>query len=96
MNRIYKDDVTVRYVKDARDIVKYLPQDETLLSVKMLSNGGRKFLYEDSGWYHVETVYKEKGIYGGDICPICESGEMVDMAGCMTCNSCMAQLKCGL
>ena len=95
MNRIYRNDKTIRYVKDVRDIQKYLPE-ETLLSVKLLSNGSRKFLYEDSGWYFVEKTTKEKGIYEGDICPMCESGEMVDMAGCMTCSNCMAQLKCGM
>jgi ribonucleoside-diphosphate reductase alpha chain len=96
MNRIYKDDRTIRYVKDAREIQKYLPNDEILMSVKMNDDGSRKFLYEKSGWYNVEVSHKTKGIYEGDICPMCESGEMIDMAGCMTCNNCMAQLKCGI
>jgi len=95
MNRIYKDDRTVRYVNDVKDIQKYLPQDKTLLSVRMIDKDTRKFLYEDDGWYHVEKTQRVKGIYEGNICPMCESGEMVNMGGCMTCNNCMVQLKCG-
>lgn len=96
MNRIYKDDKTIKYVKDVRDIQKYLPQDEVLLSVKVNDNGSRKFLYEDTGWYHVVKTIKTKGIYSGDICPMCESGEMVDMNGCAVCNTCGISMKCGL
>ena len=96
MERIYKDNRTIKYVSDVRDIQKYLPNDETLLSVKMISDKHRKMLYSESGWYHIEKSNKVKGIYEGNICPMCESGEMIDMAGCMTCNNCMAQLKCGL
>jgi len=96
MQRIFKDDRTIKYVSDVRDIQKYLPQDEMLLSVKMLENDSRKMLYEKSGWYHIEKCSKVKGIYNGNICPVCESGEMVDMGGCQTCNSCGSQLKCGL
>ena len=96
MERIHKEDKTIKYVKDVRDIQKYLPQDEVLLSVKMVDNHNRKFLYKDTGWYYVSHTTKTKGIYEGNICPMCESGEMIDMGGCMTCNNCMAQLKCGL
>ena len=96
MERIYKDNRTIKYVSDVRDIQKYLPNDETLLSVKMISDKHRKMLYSESGWYHIEKSNKEKGIYNGNICPVCESGEMVDMGGCQTCNGCGSQLKCGI
>lgn len=32
----------------------------------------------------------------GDVCPICKEGTMVDAGGCVTCNNCNVQLKCGL
>ena len=95
MERIYKDDKTIKYVQDVRNLQKYLPT-ATLLSVRMINSTHRKMLYEGLGWYHIEKTSKEKGIYEGNICPMCEGGEMVDMGGCMTCNNCMAQLKCGL
>ena len=95
MERIYKNDKTIKYVEDAKDIQKFLP-DETVLSVRIIDKDSRKLLYKDSGWYYVEKTCREKGIYEGNICPMCEGGEMVDMGGCMTCNNCMAQLKCGL
>jgi len=41
-------------------------------------------------------VDKKVGGNVGDICQICEAGELVDFGGCFTCNNCSAQLKCGL
>jgi len=96
LNRIYKNDRTVRYVENVKDIHNYLPKDDILMSVKILDNKDRKLLYKNSGWYFVEHTTKEKGVYEGNICPLCESGEMVNMGGCMTCNNCNSQLKCGL
>ncbi len=32
----------------------------------------------------------------GDICPICNEGEVIDAGGCHTCSNCGAQLRCGL
>lgn len=32
----------------------------------------------------------------GDICPICNKGHVIISNGCSTCDSCNAQLKCGL
>lgn len=32
----------------------------------------------------------------GDLCPMCTIGTLIDAAGCNTCASCGAQLKCGL
>ncbi|AHF57502.1 vitamin B12-dependent ribonucleotide reductase [Spiroplasma eriocheiris] len=32
----------------------------------------------------------------GDVCPICKEGTMIDAGGCVTCNNCNVQLKCGL
>ena len=96
MERIYKDGRTIKYVTDVRDIQKYLPTNEVLLSVKMISDKHRKMLYSESGWYHIEKSYKEKGIYSGDICPNCMGGEMVEMNGCAVSNCCQISLKCGL
>src|SRR5690625_4411419 len=32
----------------------------------------------------------------GDMCPLCREGEIIEQGGCDTCNSCGAQLQCGL
>lgn len=32
----------------------------------------------------------------GETCPICRAGTVEDIGGCNTCDSCQAQLKCGL
>jgi len=96
MVRLHKGDKTLSYGETEKDIVKYLPNGETIMSVKMLDNGGRKILYETSGWYYIEPTDKKKGVYAGDICQICNKGELVDYGGCATCNNCNAQLKCGL
>jgi ribonucleoside-diphosphate reductase alpha chain len=39
---------------------------------------------------------QEVGNEVGDLCPICGIGTLIDSAGCVTCPSCGAQLKCGL
>ena len=93
--RVHKGDKTIKYVKDSRDIQKYLPNDETIQSVKNTSNG-RKLLYDKTGWYHIQNTSKQIGYLEGDVCSICNSGELINMGGCFTCNSCGAQLKCGL
>lgn len=95
MERLSKDGKTIMYVEDTKELVKYLPKDDIVMSVKILENG-RKILYEQSGWYLIERSNKKKGVYAGDICQICNKGELVDYGGCATCNSCNAQLKCGL
>ncbi|MBH8623044.1 MULTISPECIES: vitamin B12-dependent ribonucleotide reductase [Spiroplasma] len=53
---------------------------------------------------NVKTVGKLRGINQdrnigaevGDVCPICKEGTMIDAGGCVTCNNCNVQLKCGL
>ena len=32
----------------------------------------------------------------GDTCPVCREGKVIEAGGCNTCDSCGAQLKCGL
>lgn len=32
----------------------------------------------------------------GDLCPTCKEGTMIDAGGCVTCNNCGMQFKCGL
>ncbi|AGM26327.1 ribonucleotide-diphosphate reductase subunit alpha [Spiroplasma syrphidicola EA-1] len=52
----------------------------------------------------LHTVGKMRGINQdrkigaevGDVCPICKEGTMIDAGGCVTCNNCNVQLKCGL
>lgn len=39
---------------------------------------------------------KDIGTEVGDLCPICNEGEVIDSGGCNTCSNCGAQLKCGL
>jgi|14_taG_2_1085336.scaffolds.fasta_scaffold13349_4 hypothetical protein len=95
MIRIYKDNKTIKYVDDNKDIVAYTPKNDTILSVKFTTNG-RKILYKDGGWYFIEKTNKKKGVYAGDICQVCVAGECVDFGGCATCNNCGSQLKCGL
>ena len=95
MIRIHKNNKTIKYVEKDKDVVKYMPKNDMVLSVKFTTLG-RKILYQDNGWYFIEKINKEKGIYAGDICQVCEAGECVDYGGCSTCNNCGAQLKCGL
>lgn len=93
MTRISKNNKTIRYVENPKDVMKNLPDGAPdRVSIKGTT---RYLLYGDDD-FKVEVVDKEKGIYEGNICPICEAGEMVDYGGCMTCNNCGSQLKCGL
>ena len=39
---------------------------------------------------------KQVGSEVGNTCPVCRVGVVIDAGGCNTCNSCGAQLKCGL
>ena len=46
-----------------------------------------------------EAAPKEEKPVGsevGNTCPVCRVGVVIDAGGCNTCNSCGAQLKCGL
>ena len=95
MIRLYQDNKTIKYVDNEKELVKFLPSNDTVLSVK-LTTKGRKLLYQNGGWYFIEKTDKKKGVYAGDICQVCSAGECVDYGGCATCNNCGAQLKCGL
>lgn len=94
MQRISVNDKTVRYVKNPKDIKKYLPNQE-IKSMKLYGKD-RVFTYDDGREFKIEFTNKVIGTGSGDICQICESGELQDMGGCYTCNNCGAQLKCGL
>ena len=76
MIRIHKNNKTIKYVEKDKDVVKYMPKNDTVLSVKFTTLG-RKILYQDNGWYFIEKINKEKGIYAGDICQVCEAGEFL-------------------
>lgn len=41
-------------------------------------------------------IGKDIGVEIGNLCPICNEGEVIDSGGCNTCSNCGAQLKCGL
>lgn len=41
-------------------------------------------------------IGKDIGVEVGNLCPICNEGEVIDSGGCNTCSNCGAQLKCGL
>ena len=94
MQRISKNDKTIKYVKDPKYIHKYLPSSsvhDVLLNGKV-----RTIDYGKNGLYLIEIVDKKIGTGVGDICQVCEAGELIDFGGCYTCNNCSAQLKCGL
>jgi hypothetical protein len=95
MQKISRQGEPALFVENVKDLKDFLPQGDTVLSVKFIE-GGRKILYKDSGWYIIEESDKTKGIYAGNICTVCEMGEIVDSGGCATCSRCGAQLKCGL
>lgn len=93
LRRISKDGRTIKYVKDKVQAVKYLPNGAPIKFEYI--DGISRFHYPD-GVYDVEDVDKKIGNYTGNVCPICQAGEMTDAGGCSTCNACGAQLKCGL
>ena len=43
-----------------------------------------------------DKLDREVGVEVGNICPICNEGQVIKIGGCNTCNNCNAQLKCGL
>lgn len=56
---------------------------------------------EEHNYDQLENVNPERTKHGknigtkiGDLCPICNEGEVVDSGGCNTCSNCGAQLKC--
>lgn len=95
MYEISKDNKTIKFVKDNKEIAKHLPLNDTVMSVKFIDNG-RKMLYKDNGWYFIREVDREFGDGIGDVCPICNQGIVEDMGGCHTCMNCSTMLKCGL
>jgi len=94
MQRVSKNNKTIKYVKNPKDLPKYLPN--TSVHDVSLNGKTRTIDYGKSGLYTIELVDKKVGGNVGDICQICEAGELVDFGGCFTCNNCSAQLKCGL
>ena len=93
MQKITKNGEPALFVENAKDVIKFLPQEE-LLGFE-LTDTGRIMKYA-SGEYLIEKSNKTKGVYVGDVCIICGMGEVVDAGGCATCSRCQAQLKCGL
>jgi ribonucleoside-diphosphate reductase alpha chain len=44
----------------------------------------------------LEETSVNVGTDEGDTCPVCREGTVIERGGCMECNNCGAQLKCGL
>lgn len=55
---------------------------------------------DDMDNLYVETDTTEEaqavGSEPGDTCPICQNGTLQEAGGCVTCDGCNAQIKCGL
>lgn len=94
MLMIKKDGEIIGFAEDNSKVQDFLP-NSPLQTFLMLRGNDRRLTYENAV-YEILHTNKKKGIDIGDICPICEQGVVVDAGGCVTCNKCGAQLKCGL
>ncbi|QPC46845.1 vitamin B12-dependent ribonucleotide reductase [Mangrovibacillus cuniculi] len=79
------------YVDGSRDaqVLTLKAEDNTFDESNGVSNVARKQV----------AAATEEVVIGsevGDTCPVCREGEVMELGGCNTCNSCGAQLKCGL
>lgn len=95
LRKISKNGKTIKYVKDKKETPNYLPAgapDE----VRYEPETEATIMVYDSGEFRLENVDKKFGNHAGDVCPVCQAGEMSEFGGCATCNNCGAQLKCGL
>lgn len=89
------------YVDGSRDSqVLSLEKEENLFEEEFTKKGVG---FESSGVaepqpHHVEIPVVEKNIGNeiGNTCPVCELGQLIDAGGCVTCNNCNVQVKCGL
>jgi len=93
LRQITSNGKTIKYVKDKKETKKYLPDGAP---DKFEFVDGTSIFTYGNDVYEVFDVDREIGNYAGNVCPICQAGEMSDFGGCATCNNCGAQLKCGL
>ena len=95
MHEIRIDDKVLGYEKDVREISKYLLKEESIEEVWL--EGDKRFMrYSNGQIMTIEKTDKSYGSTSGDICAICKQGILRDYGGCATCESCGAQIKCGL
>lgn len=85
----------VGYVSSSKDIKNFLPIG-TPDKFEMLGVGNDRKITYDENIYTILKSNKKIGVDIGDICPICNLGEVFDFGGCHSCKVCSAQLKCGL
>ncbi|ATZ18466.1 ribonucleotide-diphosphate reductase subunit alpha [Williamsoniiplasma somnilux] len=79
------------YVDGSRDTqVLSLEKEENLFEEEFTKKGVG--LQEHT----ISETPKNIGSEIGDTCPVCELGTLIDSGGCVTCNNCNAQVKCGL
>ncbi|ATZ16512.1 ribonucleoside-diphosphate reductase class II [Entomoplasma freundtii] len=81
------------YVDGSRDTqVLSLEKEENLF--------GEEFIAQGTGLTKPETFQDDKtthfGYGSGDACALCQLGTLIESAGCVTCNNCNVQVKCGL
>lgn len=79
------------YVDGSRDSqVLSLEKEENLFS--------EEFTKQGIGLAKIgsEEVAFAVGLNVGDTCSICWMGTLMDFGGCVTCNNCQAQIRCGL
>lgn len=83
----------IGYIDDSREVSKYLPDNETLISFK--TYGKKRSLLYPSGRFIIEPTDKVKGTGIGNICSICSIGTLQNQGGCAVCDCCQAAIKCG-
>lgn len=81
------------YVDGSRDTqVLSLEKEENLF--------GEEFTAQGTGLTEAKVFQDEKttnfGYATGDMCTLCQLGTLIEAGGCVTCNNCNAQIKCGL
>lgn len=82
------------FVEEAKKIMQFMPR--SIITKFINKPEGREFYFESGEVMLVTTSNKKIGTHIGDVCAICNIGEVVDAGGCATCSRCGAQLKCGL
>ncbi|AVP49023.1 vitamin B12-dependent ribonucleotide reductase [Williamsoniiplasma luminosum] len=82
------------YVDGSRDTqVLSLEKEENLFSEEF-TRSGVGVVVDDEDFKDENTIRIGNEI--GDTCPVCQLGRLIDSGGCVTCNSCNSQVKCGL
>ncbi|PPE05453.1 vitamin B12-dependent ribonucleotide reductase [Williamsoniiplasma lucivorax] len=82
------------YVDGSRDTqVLSLEKEENLFSEEF-TKSGTGVVVDNEDFKDEDTI--RIGTEIGDTCPVCQLGTLIDSGGCVTCNNCNVQLKCGL